>query len=158
MHLSLFFSSYYAWLDERAGELTRHLSVERLRFFIQQVTLVLGCEHDILRPGLLVSLLGDTNQDLRARLCDDERRVDLEQKLSRLPRASSGEIFCFEMRLVRDALSLAGLRAESWALFAEAVLPADEVERLEGLIGRCHDRCAMLASTTQLVTRVEVLH
>ena len=157
MHLSVFFRSYYVWLDRRAHELTLHLTADLLRAFIQQATLVLACDHEILRPGLLLALLGDPREDLLARLCNDERRAIVERQLGRLARASSVEVFRFEMTLVRDALSVAGLLAESWALFAEAVLLPEDLQHLERLVNGCHERCAAPSPDADGL-RVDVLH
>jgi hypothetical protein len=158
MQLSVFFRSYYTWLDRRAHELTQQLSAELLERFIHQATLLLACEHDVLRPGVLSCLVGDVREVLRARLCDDPRRDDAERKIARLARSSSVAVFQFEMRLVRDALSLAGLRAESWALFAEAALSPEDVVQLEARIARCHDSVGILVASPEAALRVEVLH
>jgi hypothetical protein len=158
MYLSVFFHDYFTWLDRRAHELSQHLSGERLDLFIQQATLLLACERDILRPGLLAALLGNVPPELYARLCDEPSRVSLERGLSRLSRASSAVVFRFELGLLRDALAVAGLRAESWALFAEVVLAPEEVSALETTLLRCHDACSGLVAAPEPALRVDVLH
>ncbi len=158
MHLSSYFRGYYLWLDHRAHELNQHVTNERLHCFVHEAALVLACEHEILRPRLLDLLFGDVEDALRGRLCDNTQRVTVEAKLSRLAKASSPAAFQQDLALVRDAVALAGLRAESWALFAEAVLGEEDVLHLGEIIGRCHDHCTAPSWSSEPVVRVDVLH